>query len=53
MKTGIGSYAIRIGEFEIGAVVVANALGDVYDWKSGEQIAGLLTEDRQLLRSCL
>ncbi len=51
MKTGIGSYAIRIGEFEIGAVVVVNALGDVYDWKSGEQIAGLLTEDRQQLRS--
>ncbi|MBQ3466137.1 MAG: P1 family peptidase, partial [Firmicutes bacterium] len=27
------------------------ALGDVFDWKSGEQIAGLLNEDRTELRS--
>ena len=46
MKTGIGSYAIQIGELKIGAVVVLNALGDIYDWKTGEQIAGLLTEDQ-------
>ena len=31
MKTGVGSYAIQIGELKIGAVVVVNALGDVYD----------------------
>ena len=51
MKTGIGSYAIQIGELKIGAVVVLNALGDVYDWKSGEQIAGLLSEDKTEFRS--
>ncbi len=51
MKAGIGSYAVQIGELKIGAVVVLNALGDVYDWKTGEQIAGLLAEDRQSLRS--
>lgn len=45
MKTGIGSYAIEIGSFRIGALVAVNALGDIYDWKSGEKIAGLLTED--------
>ena len=26
-------------------------LGDVYDWKTGEQIAGLLSEDRKSMRS--
>ena len=31
MKTGIGSYAIKIGDLKIGAVVAVNALGDVYD----------------------
>ena len=31
--------------------MVVNALGDVYDWKTGRQIAGLLTEDRLGLRS--
>ena len=51
MKTGIGSYAVEIGELKIGAVVVLNALGDVFDWKTGEQIAGLLTEDKTGLRS--
>ena len=51
MKTGIGSYAVRIGELQVGAVVVLNALGDVFNWKTGEQIAGMLTEDRTALRS--
>ena len=51
MKTGIGSYAVQIGELKIGAVVVLNALGDVFDRKTGKQIAGLLTEDRRGLRS--
>ena len=51
MKTGIGSYAVQIGELKVGAVVVLNALGDVFDWKTGRQVAGLLTEDRAALRS--
>lgn len=51
MKTGIGSYAVQLGELKIGAVVVLNALGDVFDWKTGRQVAGLLTEDRTALRS--
>ena len=51
MKSGIGSYAVQIGALKVGAVVVVNALGDVFDWKTGEQIAGLLTEDKTALRS--
>ena len=50
MKTGIGSYAIELGALKIGAIVVLNALGDVFDWKNGRQIAGLLTEDKKTLR---
>lgn len=46
MKTGMGSYALEIGPLRIGAVVALNAFGDVFDWKTGEQIAGLLTEDK-------
>ena len=45
MKTGIGSYAVEIGELKVGAVVVLNALGDVFDWKKGTQAAGLLAAD--------
>jgi L-aminopeptidase/D-esterase-like protein len=51
MKTGIGSYAVQIGDLQIGAVVALNALGDIFDHKTGKQIAGLLTEDKTGLRS--
>ncbi len=51
MKSGIGSYAVQLGELKIGAVVAVNALGDVYDWKTGRQIAGMLNEERDGLRS--
>ncbi len=40
MKTGIGSYAIEIGELKIGAIAAVNALGDIYDWKSGKKSRG-------------
>ena len=49
MKTGIGSFAVQIGELKVGAIVVVNALGDIFDPKSGRQIAGLLSEDRRSL----
>ena len=45
-KTGIGSYALQIGELQVGAVVVPNAFGDIFDWKTGEQIAGFMNEER-------
>jgi len=51
MKSGIGSYAIQMGELKIGAIVVVNALGDIYDWRTGKQIAGMLNEDKTGLRS--
>lgn len=51
MKTGIGSYAVQIGELQVGAVVALNALGDIFDWKNGEKVAGLLTEDKKGFRS--
>lgn len=51
MKTGIGSYAVENHGLKIGAVVALNALGDVFDWRTGEQIAGLLNEDKKTFRS--
>ncbi len=51
MKTGIGTYAVQAGEIKVGAVVVLNALGDVFDIDTGEQIAGMRTEDGRGLRS--
>lgn len=45
MKSGIGSYAVQIGELKVGAVVAVNALGDIYDWKNGQKVAGLLNQE--------
>ena len=53
MKTGIGSYAVQLGELKIGALAVLNSLGDVFDHKTGRKIAGLLAEDRRSFRSTL
>ena len=50
MKTGIGSYAVELGPLQVGAVVALNALGDVFDWRTGQKIAGLLTEDKTAFR---
>lgn len=47
MKSGIGSYAVQIGQLKVGAVVAVNALGDVYDWKNGQKAAGLLADDKK------
>ena len=47
MKSGLGVYAVEIGDIKLAAIVVVNALGDVYDERNGQKIAGLLTEDRK------
>lgn len=47
MKAGLGVYAVEVGELKIAALVVVNALGDVYDERNGQKIAGLLTDDRK------
>lgn len=53
MKSGIGSYAVQIGDLKVGAVVAVNALGDIYDWKTGQKVAGLLSEDKKGFRDTL
>ncbi len=50
-KSGIGSYAVQMGNFKIGALVVVNAFGDVYE--DGKQIAGLRGPDGSGLCSTL
>ena len=45
-KSGLGIYAVRMGEVRIAAVVAVNALGDVYDSESGKKLAGLKNKER-------
>lgn len=50
MKSGIGSFAVQSGDLKVAAVVAVNALGDIYDWKTGRKVAGLLGEDKKTFR---
>ena len=51
MKTGIGYYGIQLGDLMVGAIVALNSFGDIFDWKTGQKIAGLLNEDKLGFRS--
>ena len=44
MKSGIGSAAVRVGDLYLGALVVVNACGDIYDSSTGTKIAGTRTD---------
>lgn len=43
--SGLGIYAAQLGELKMAAIVAVNALGDIYDPESGQQVAGLKSED--------
>ncbi|MCD8077540.1 MAG: P1 family peptidase [Lachnospiraceae bacterium] len=47
MNSGLGLYAVQLGELKMGAVVAVNALGDIRDPETDEILAGLLTPDHQ------
>ncbi len=46
MKSGLGCYAVQVGSLKVGAVVVVNAIGDVYEMDSTKQLAGLLNKQK-------
>ncbi len=45
MKSGLGLYAVSVGALQVAAVVVVNALGDIFDPGTGQKIAGLKSPD--------
>lgn len=44
-QSGMGIYAAQIGKLQMAAVVVVNALGDIFDPEDGQKIAGIRSED--------
>ncbi|MBR1623549.1 MAG: P1 family peptidase [Pseudobutyrivibrio sp.] len=48
-KSGVASYAVALGELKVGAIVCTNALGDIYDYESGNRISGVMSEDGKAL----
>lgn len=45
-KSGIGYYALQVGELKVGAIVIVNALGDVFDFRNGKKVAGAMNAER-------
>lgn len=48
MKSGIGSFAVQVGDLMVGAIVAVNALGDVYDLETGKMLAGVRDESNNM-----
>ena len=47
MKSGLGSATVRAGDLIVSAIVAVNSFGDVYDYKTGKQIAGVYDYDKK------
>jgi len=45
MKGGLGSASARLGDVVVAALAVANAAGDVVDWRTGKIVAGARSAD--------
>lgn len=45
MKGGLGTASAQAGNLIVGAIVVVNCWGDVFDPTTGEQVGGTLTKD--------
>ena len=50
-KSGVGHYAVQLGEIQLGALAVCNAIGDVFDIETGARLAGLRDENGAPLSS--
>lgn len=47
MKSGLGCCCLQMGSLQVGAIVVVNAIGDVFELDSTRQLAGLLDRRRE------
>jgi len=41
MKSGLGSASVKSGELIVSAIVSVNSFGDIYDYETGRQLAGV------------
>lgn len=51
MKSGLGCYAVQMGDLKVGAIVAVNAIGDVFEMDSTRQLAGLLSSKKDQMIS--
>lgn len=53
MKGGLGSYTLQCGELLVSALVVVNAAGDVFNFETGEMLAGVYDRKSKKLLSTM
>lgn len=51
MKSGLGTYAVQVGDLKVGAIVAVNAVGDVIDVENNKPLAGILSEEKTKILS--
>lgn len=52
MKSGLGSATVTAGDLKVSAMVAVNSVGDIYDFETGKQIAGVYDyEKKELLNT--
>ena len=49
MKSGLGSATVKVGDLVVSALVAVNSFGDIYDFSTGRQIAGVYDYDNKKL----
>lgn len=45
MKGGLGSYSVKVGDLQVGALIAVNCLGDVVNPENGKIMAGVIDEN--------
>lgn len=53
MKSGLGSATVSAGNIAVSAIAAVNSFGDIYDYETGRQLAGVYDyKKRELLNTC-
>lgn len=47
MKSGLGTASMKVGDLVVGALVITNAFGDIYDARNNEKIAGAYDREKK------
>lgn len=46
MKSGLGSATVKAGDLVVSAIVAVNSFGDIFDYETGKQLAGVYDYDK-------
>lgn len=49
MKSGLGSASLKTGELVVSAIISVNSYGDVFDYNSGRQLAGVYDYEKGIM----